>query len=471
MKADKIVAAAVAERIYNMIARPMYTPEKIEALKADEIFVFGSNLKGSHDGGAARAAHLHFGAIMGLGVGLQGQSYAIPTMQGGVDTIKPYVDQFIQFAENHKDLFFYVTRIGCGIAGFRDEEMAPLFAGAAALDNVCLPKSFADVLHANLPQVSQSNFESCPLTPSWDAQKWLYEFAQGVARRATRPVRATVFQSTLQICRNNRYVSSHGIEVKGFLHTADACANNVFVEREISLKRVGHRYATKVSVINDDCLKVAKDLVSQYGSDEVCVLNMASRQNPGGGVFGGAGAQEEYLFRCTDYYRFLYQYASTFDPQALYGIPRHHSHHYPLNQDFGGVFSRGVTVFRASEAEGYALVDNPWSVNMVAVAGINLMGQHVGSRLTEPLVAGNLNKIRTILRLSYNNGQTRLVLGALGCGAFGNPPVHIAELFHQVQEEPEFKGIFKEVVFAIIKDHNDTNNTNYKAFHDEFCGM
>lgn len=123
-----------------------YTPEMIRELADNEVFVFGSNLGGFHGGGAARAAMQRFGAVWGQGVGLQGQSYAIPTMQGGVETIKPYVDEFIEFARSKPELFFYVTRIGCGIAGFRDEEIAPLFAGALALENVALPKSFHDLL-------------------------------------------------------------------------------------------------------------------------------------------------------------------------------------------------------------------------------------------------------------------------------------------------------------------------------------
>lgn len=83
---------------------------------------------------------------MGQGVGLQGQSYAIPTMQGGVETIKPYVDEFIAFARQHTELTFLVTRIGCGIAGFVDEQIAPLFVEALDAPNVKLPKSFVDVL-------------------------------------------------------------------------------------------------------------------------------------------------------------------------------------------------------------------------------------------------------------------------------------------------------------------------------------
>ena len=118
------------------------TPDRISVLKPNEIFVFGSNLQGIHAGGAAFMARMHFGAEMGKGVGIQGQSYAIPTMQGGVETIKPYVDEFIGFANNHKELNFLVTRIGCGIAGFEPEDIAPLFKKAKNMENVWLPEDF-----------------------------------------------------------------------------------------------------------------------------------------------------------------------------------------------------------------------------------------------------------------------------------------------------------------------------------------
>lgn len=122
--------------------KPQFTPEDITEMHEGEVFVFGSNLTGQHGGGAAWTAYRHFGAVWGQGVGLQGRSYAIPTMQGGTETIRPYVDEFTEFARSHPELTFYVTRIGCGIAGFRDSEIAPLFREAAALDNVILPRSF-----------------------------------------------------------------------------------------------------------------------------------------------------------------------------------------------------------------------------------------------------------------------------------------------------------------------------------------
>ena len=123
-----------------------YTPRYIEQLEPNEIFVFGSNLAGMHGGGAARVAYEKFGAVWGQGVGLQGQTYAIPTMQGGVDAIRPYVDEFIAFAKSHPQYTFLVTPIGCGIAGFEEEEIAPLFKAALGIENIVLPEWFVQIL-------------------------------------------------------------------------------------------------------------------------------------------------------------------------------------------------------------------------------------------------------------------------------------------------------------------------------------
>ena len=124
------------------MSTPRTTPEYIIELQPNEVFVFGSNLAGAHGGGAALLAFRKFGAIWGQGVGLQGQSYGIPTMQGGVETIRPYVDEFIEFAKQHSELTFLVTRIGCGIAGFTNEEIAPLFEKAHGIENIVLPPNW-----------------------------------------------------------------------------------------------------------------------------------------------------------------------------------------------------------------------------------------------------------------------------------------------------------------------------------------
>lgn len=133
----------------NIQKNERITPELISKLEPNEIFVFGSNLAGMHIGGAARVAKQLFGAIMGQGIGLQGQSYAIPTMQGGIETIRPYVNEFVSFAIKHTDYKFLVTRIGCGIAGFDAKEIAPLFSDAIQISNISLPEDFWNALQSN----------------------------------------------------------------------------------------------------------------------------------------------------------------------------------------------------------------------------------------------------------------------------------------------------------------------------------
>lgn len=123
------------------------TPEIISTLENNEVFVFGSNLAGRHGGGAARTA-LKWGAVMGQGVGLQGQTYAIPTMFATTEEIRPYVIEFIAFAKTHPEYRFLVTKIGCGIAGFTVTEIAELFKPVIYEDihNIYLPNEFLQAL-------------------------------------------------------------------------------------------------------------------------------------------------------------------------------------------------------------------------------------------------------------------------------------------------------------------------------------
>jgi hypothetical protein len=123
------------------------SPKWINSLQKGEIFVFGSNSGGYHGGGAAALA-MKWGAIWGQGVGLQGQTYAIPTVFNTVAKIKPYVDEFLTFAKAHPELKFLVTEIGCGIAGFTPDDIAPLFKSAIDedIENVYLPENFYTVL-------------------------------------------------------------------------------------------------------------------------------------------------------------------------------------------------------------------------------------------------------------------------------------------------------------------------------------
>ena len=130
------------------------TPSQVNVLADGEIFVFGSNFQGTHMGGAARVAKEKYGAVWGIGEGLQGMSYAIPTMEG-LENLAPAVQRFTSFARQHKELKFFVTAIGCGIAGYQAEEIAPMFLNAAYLPNVYLPLSFWKVI-MKIPRAEES---------------------------------------------------------------------------------------------------------------------------------------------------------------------------------------------------------------------------------------------------------------------------------------------------------------------------
>lgn len=125
----------------NIIDGRRVASDRITELGANEIFVFGSNIQGAHGGGAAWFAHKRFGAEWGVGEGLTGRTYALPTMEGEM-SLKHAVDHFVDCAKQHPELTFLVTAVGCGIAGYTAAEVAPLFKEAASLENVYLPQLF-----------------------------------------------------------------------------------------------------------------------------------------------------------------------------------------------------------------------------------------------------------------------------------------------------------------------------------------
>lgn len=445
-----------------------YTPEKITKLEENEIFVFGSNLAGMHGGGAARVAYNMFGAIWGQGTGLQGQSYAIPTMHGGTDKIRPYVDQFIDFASEHKEYTFLVTKIGCGIAGFAIEEMAPLFAKAAQLENVILPKEFVEyILHSKINSLDLPHWDSSgdflkEYGPMSEKIKAGYVVYYGDIRQ----LRIKVFKNTIKTALHGSYITEendHAI----IKNTDKMMAGSRFYSDEFSVEDVPQTVgSTIVETINADCMEEGIRLL-EMGYNPA-VLNMANRQNPGGGVLNGAGAQEETIFRRTNLFQSLYRYAPY---AATYGLEKSEQQ-YPMDRNYGGIYSPNVTVFRECEANGYKLMPQPKEMAFISVAGINSPELDNEGLIVPPLVEVTKNKIRTILRIGLRHGHDSLVLGALGCGAFCNPPKHVAKLFHEVMEEPEFKNKYKYIVFAILEDHNShkehNKEGNFMPFKEEF---
>ncbi len=158
------------------------SPAYITELSRCEIFVFGSNLEGQHYGGAARTAYEKFGAEWGVGEGPTGRCYAIPTMHGGIEEIKPYADRFLQYAKEHPMNRFLVTRVGCGIAGFKDEEIAPLFLEAIRIPNVALPIEWIKALsNLNINIEKELGAWQRPNAPKIISEEVLHDLAKKYA--------------------------------------------------------------------------------------------------------------------------------------------------------------------------------------------------------------------------------------------------------------------------------------------------
>lgn len=291
---------------------------------------------------------------------------------------------------------------------------------------------------------------------TWNHREWSTNFRRASKlHKGFRDLRIQVFRSTVKIVQTGFYwIDDKKIEIN--THTHDFANSTFYVKPKEVYSIPAQNSTTKVSVINADCIETAQLLV-EAGFRPV-VLNMANRTTPGGGVLSGAGAQEENIFRRSNLFQSLYQFAPfigrSFDiPEH----PKHPEHSYPLNRKTGGVYSSNITLFRGSEANGYHLLKRPYSLSFVTVPAIyspDLVQEKGVFRLEEAFITPTQEKIRTILRIAILHGHDSIILSAFGCGAFRNPPQHMAELFQEVFEEEEFQHKISVIVFSIIDDHN-----------------
>jgi uncharacterized protein (TIGR02452 family) len=289
----------------------------------------------------------------------------------------------------------------------------------------------------------------------FDHLAWIKAFrAASNAKTGFHELRTDIWEATIKIVQNGGY-QLDGAEIK---ITNDSIPNQTeFFKAPPKLQENPVRYETKFLSVEADCLETANVLLKAELNP--CVLNMASDRNPGGGVQKGSGAQEENIFRRTNLFRSLYQFAAY---AAEYGIPISKDQ-YPLNGKTGGIYSGGITVFRASESSGYALLKEPYCLSFVSVPALRrpeLIKMGDAYFIADSLVETAKEKIRTILRIAAIHNHESLVLSAFGCGAFANPPNHVALLFKEVFDEEEFKNRFRLVVFSIIDDHNSWKEQN-----------
>ena len=144
------------------------TPENIQKLKENEVFVFGSNTKGIHGGGAALLAKEKFDAIIGVGEGITGQCYALPTKDVNIETlpineIHKSIEVLYQYIQDNNNKFFLVTAVGCGLAGYNAKDIAPMFEPFVHLNNCSLPQSFVDVIFPPSAAADDNPTSSCPM--------------------------------------------------------------------------------------------------------------------------------------------------------------------------------------------------------------------------------------------------------------------------------------------------------------------
>lgn len=294
----------------------------------------------------------------------------------------------------------------------------------------------------------------------WNSSVWAEQFAFHLStgeKSVIRFMRQEVFLHTVYLARKGKYISESGHKIHFFDQNMMMKKTELYSQR-LTVPDAQKTNKTKIFVEDEDCLSSAKKWKDK--GYHTAVLNMADRQNPGKGVYDGIKRQETDLFCRTNLFMSLFQFA----PYAnVYGI-NERNEHYPLDQNHGGIYTPGATVFRGVEKYGYPLLDEPYKMAFISVAGMNRPKLNANGMIVDHLVEGIKNKIRTIFNIGLLHGHDCLILGALGCGTLKNPPVHIAQLFREVIEN-EYKNLFRVIVFAIPKDNGLAKDHNNEAFN------
>ena len=293
----------------------------------------------------------------------------------------------------------------------------------------------------------------------WNAEKALDGIKHG-GRFGAKRVREAVYRDNIDVFRQWGYTLPDGTFVG--LGDRDALLSGTKVyARPFDVNDAplcGDE--TRTGCVNADCVDVAESLTAN--GLRPAILNLASRRKPGGGYERGTGAQEETLCRLSTLSQSLYQF---FDPARKCvqdaGVP-HRYNAYPLDIDFGGIYSPDVVFFRCNARDGYAFREKPFSCGVITVAALSFREPNEFCNEERQYMAADggftpegdaiqLNKIRTICRLALGNGRDSVVLGAFGCGVNKLPCEAVADQFRRVFAEPEFTGKFRALVFAILE--------------------
>ena len=261
-------------------------------------------------------------------------------------------------------------------------------------------------------------------------------------------LRIDIFNSTLEILRQGWYIAQDGSKVTLPSVSEVMEAACMYDEPVRLLVDPMVPITTQVRVENKDCVRAAMELID--AGYNPAMLNLADLYTPGGLVEYGSGAQEENLCRRSNLILSLYQFSqSRIQQYPDLGLVSS-TDQYPMDERYGGVYSGICTFFRSPESTGSQLLESPCNIPVISVAALSGPRTGADGMMLPEETAITLDKMRTIFRIGILQGHDSLVLSALGCGAFANPPAHIARLFHQVMEEDEFKDKFQLIDFAIL---------------------
>lgn len=252
-------------------------------------------------------------------------------------------------------------------------------------------------------------------------------------------------------------------------------------KNEFNVGDIGTVFSTtETGCINMDCVDLAEFLINKEYNP--AILNLASATKPGGGYSDGLSAQEESLCRSSNLNLSLYQYGNPKYKNIRESGVTTREIGYPLNMNYGGIYTPNVTFFRYGKSNFYELRKHSFKCDVITVAALSFNGRSDYSDIDElSYRSANggftpegeeimLNKIRTIFRMGVEHGKNALVLGAFGCGAYKCPPDEVARQFRMVMEEPEFKDKFRLVVFAILESNRKPHGVNgkFEPFYREF---
>jgi uncharacterized protein (TIGR02452 family) len=268
----------------------------------------------------------------------------------------------------------------------------------------------------------------------FDAENWLKWFSTYVRQKkweAMKAMRKVISEGTKLYCEHHQL----------------ARTESTVVYQEAPSLTPTETFSGEILVRSEDCLETEVYLREALGL-RPCVLNMASFSTPGGGWLKGAGAQEESIFRRSNYYEWL--------DLNMYPLP-----------EFGGFYSPSVTVFRDTEANGYAFLRKPRHVAFIAASAYkDPKLKENGEELVDEVFEATKKKILAILDIALLHKHDSIVLSAFGCGAYNNPAPSMARAFKEVLKE--YKDRFRVVAFAIIDDHNAKGDGNFKIFQEMF---